>query len=175
MENIFEPNNTGNHKKWREPLKMFIYEQKALRSQTTLGTTISEGNHPKCWFWAESTLEKNNTVKGNYLKCWFWVENTLGPNYTGNQKIRGTTQNVDFEQEALRSQTTLWKPYNKCREPPNYHDWRGNVVAIPMCSLFEIMDESKLMWTNQRANRKNGQTPRVRFQLLYQVFQNLVY
>ena len=66
---------------------MLILSGKHVGAKTTLGTTKSEGNHPKCWF---------------------SVENTLEPNYTGNHKnIKGTTQNVDFEQEVFWSQTTL--------------------------------------------------------------------
>ena len=47
VENTLEPNNTGNHNKWKELRKMFIFEQRALRSQTTLETITSEGNHRK--------------------------------------------------------------------------------------------------------------------------------
>ena len=46
VENTLEPNYTGNHNKLWEPSKMFDFEQEALWSQTTLGTTTSEGNHP---------------------------------------------------------------------------------------------------------------------------------
>ena len=46
MENTLEPNYTGNHNKLWEPSKMFDFEQEALWSQTTLGATTSEGNHP---------------------------------------------------------------------------------------------------------------------------------
>ena len=66
LENTLEPNNKGNHNKWKELRKTFIFEQEALRSQTTLETITSEGNHPKWWFWAESTFEPNNT--GNHKK-----------------------------------------------------------------------------------------------------------
>ena len=63
-------------------------EQRALWSQTTLGTMKSEGNHQKCWFWVENTLEPNNT--GNHINKWKELRKML-----------------IFEQKALRSQPTL--------------------------------------------------------------------
>ena len=68
-ENMLEPNNKGNNIKWRELPKLLILSKKVLWSQTTMGTITSEGNHPKCRFWAGSTLELNNT--GNHYR---WKE-----------------------------------------------------------------------------------------------------
>ena len=57
-----KPNNTGNHKKsgWESP-KILILSGKHFGAKQKR-TMKSEGNHPKCWFWAESTLEPNNTL-----------------------------------------------------------------------------------------------------------------
>ena len=107
---MLEPNNTGNHKKWSEPHKMLIFEQRALRSQTTLETIKSEGNHPKCWFvqrtlWSQTTLGTIK-VKGTIQNVDFEWQRHWSPTTLGTIK-NGTTQNIDFEQEARWSQTTL--------------------------------------------------------------------
>ena len=102
-------------------------EQRALWSQTTLGTMKSEGNYQKCWFWVENALEPNKT--GNHNK---WKE------------LRKMFIFEQHEQKALRSQTTL---ETITREPPKIERLNKNLPKFAVWSLFrEVMVNEEITW-----------------------------
>ena len=140
----YSSQTTQGIKQHKEPCKVkgttqnIDFEWKTHWNQTTLGAIKSEGNHPKCWFWVENTLEPNNTwnhkkvkgatqnvhfkqkalmsqttlgtitSKGNHPNCWFWIESPLEPNKTGNhRKWRKPPKKLIFEWETHWSQTIL--------------------------------------------------------------------
>ena len=86
MENTLELNYTGNHKKLREPPKMLILSKEHFEPNNT-------GNHKR---WRD--LPKLLILSGKHIGAKLHYEPL---------KIKGTTQNVNFEQEALWSPKTL--------------------------------------------------------------------